>query len=219
VIVGLYNFYLYGSCNGLNDTGLCLLDITGANNQTSVCPNPKTTDPEHVTLAGVNLNLFPKIDRNSDKNVVFFGCVNCSYSRQVYELVKQVAAAKNANFIFAHYPIKTETTYLTGLLACAYGLNQDKYWQFLSYLFAHETAHNADQDAIITEAAGFGFVQEDLVSCFESSATATLAAQLQTEMDKTNLYGTPVVFIDETVLIGPKPKRVYERALSSFKLF
>ena len=172
-----------------------------------------------MSVVNVDLDLFPKIDRGSDKNVVFFGCVNCQYSRQVYELVKDVAAAKNANFIFAHYPIKTETTYLTGLLDCAYSLDQEKYWQFLSRLFAQETAHNVDQESIIAEAADFGFNHEELMVCLDLPATATRAAQLQVEMDKTNLYCTPVVFIEETVLIGPKPRRVYERALSNFSLF
>jgi hypothetical protein len=213
VIFGLYNFYLYGSCNGLNDTGLCLLDITGANNQVSTCPSPHVADPEAVTLADVDLSLFPIIDRGGSKTVVFLGCVNCQYSRQVYELVKQIAADKKANFIFAHYPIKTETTYLTGLLNCAYNLDQENYWLLVSQLFAHETAHNASQEAILTEAQALGYDQNQLDFCLNADETASIAAQLHQEMEKTNLYGTPVVFINDEVLIGPKPKRVYQRAL------
>jgi len=36
-------------------------------------------------------------------------------------------------------------------------------------------------------------------------------------LQKTHIYGTPTVFINNTALIGLKPYRVYERTLKGWK--
>lgn len=215
---GLYFFYLYGSCNGLNDTGVCVLDIRGENNQISAC-GTGVKDPDALTTAGVDTTIFAQTSKQSDDEIIFIGCVNCAYTREVYQTVYQLALDKNVNFRFAHYPVKPETDYLTGLLDCAWTLDENQYWPFLSQLFINDTTVNASSAAIIAQAATFGYSSERLSNCLTLPETATAAAKLEGEVEKTGLYGTPLVFIKGEALVGPKPKRVYEQALNSFQLF
>lgn len=217
---GLYNYYLYGSCNGLNDTGLCLLDPAGEHNKvsdaTSICPVNSEHDSGELTMEGVDLSIFAQTDGVSEDQVLFIGCVSCSYSRQVYELVRQAAMDKKAKFVFAHYPVKKGTEYVTAFLDCAWKADQKTYWDLLSQLFVNEPETNASQGAILAQAADFGYSSEELAVCLELEETASSAAHLEAEVQKTHLYGTPLVFINSEILVGPKPERVYRRAFSGF---
>ena len=212
---GVYNFYLYGSCNGLNDTGLCLLDPTGENNRvspTESCERPLEQGAKELTLEGVDLSAFPRLERSGDDEVVFIGCVNCEYSRQVYNLVFDLATEQRANFTFAHYPIKSETTYITDLLVCAQQQNSNRIWALIKRLFGNEPSVNASTTDVLAEAADLGYDFDQLAACMPDPATASTSAELTTEIAKTNLYGTPIVFINGQAFVGPKPLRVYRNA-------
>ncbi|MCL2110502.1 DsbA family protein [Microgenomates group bacterium] len=215
---GLYNFVRFGSCNGLNDTGLCVLDPAGSHNQITSCGSPASS-PEDLTISDVDLSLFAQTNPESSERAVFIGCVNCHYSRQVYELVYGLAQERQANFIFAHYPVKQETDHIDELLYCAWTIDQTLYWDLLQQLFLNPEEDNASRSITLAQAAQLGYSRESFADCLESPSTATLAEQLVNEVAKTNLYGTPVVFINDQVLVGPKPKRVYNQAFSAFKLF
>lgn len=214
---GLINYYFYGSCNGLNDTGVCLLDLSGEHNAVSACDNqanPAQT-VEKLSTANTNWQLFAQSNPESKKQIIFIGCVNCHYSRSAYDDLWQLAQDNQANFIFAHYPAKIETDYLTTVLDCAWEQNQVAYWQFLSQMFHNDPQINASASAIIHQATLLGFDQEALTTCTHSSQESDRRFMLHQEVAKTNLYGTPLVFINGTALIGPKPFRVYRHALLS----
>lgn len=217
VTKGLVNYYFYGSCNGLNDTGVCLLDISGEHNAVSVCANQQNPQQslEKLTPANTNWQLFAQSNPTSEKQIIFIGCVNCHYSRAAYHDLWQLAQDNQANFIFAHYPAKPETDYLTSILDCAWKQNQQYYWQFLTQMFNNDPQINASASAIAHQAALFGYHQDELITCANSTQESDLRFQLHQEIAKTNLYGTPLVFINKTALIGPKPMRVYRRALLS----
>ena len=39
------------------------------------------------------------------------------------------------------------------------------------------------------------------------------------ELNKTNMYGTPTIFINDKAFVGPKPYRVYRSAINRFIFF
>ena len=39
------------------------------------------------------------------------------------------------------------------------------------------------------------------------------------ELKKTNMYGTPTIFIKDKAFVGPKPYRVYRSAINKFIFF
>ncbi|MDP2708927.1 MAG: hypothetical protein Q8O93_02655, partial [bacterium] len=79
MVKGGYNFYLYGSCNGLNQSGFCAFDPSGENNKVTqlntvgVC-SAETQSEKDLTLSNVDLSSFPKINTNSKNTIVFIGC-------------------------------------------------------------------------------------------------------------------------------------------------
>jgi protein-disulfide isomerase len=216
VVRGGYNFYMYGSCNGLNSSGFCALDPKGENNkvsQGSTSCGASSGDERKVTLSGVNLDLFPTKDSSSENTVVLIGCFGCQYTRKAYPLIKRLIEENSVKFIFAHYPVKDETTDLLNLEYCAYQQSPEKYWQLFDKLFSLEQASLSDKQAIKKLLSEVGFDIEKINNCEMSPETLVEVAERRIQLEKTNIYGTPLVFVNGSGLVGPKPYRIYKRML------
>jgi protein-disulfide isomerase len=224
VIRGGYNFYVYGSCNGLNESGFCAFDPTGENNKItsledgSTCGTTQKTE-KTVTLNNMDLSSFPTQNIKSKDTVVFIGCYACDYSRKSYPDIQKLIKNKEANYVFAHYPAKGDTTFLANIGYCVYKDYQDKYWDFNNYLFT------ADEDFVLNKLnadeilASFNFNVKKINECANSAKTKNAVQSQVEELNKTNIYGTPTVFINGKAFVGPKPYRVYRSAINKFIFF
>jgi hypothetical protein len=212
---GGYNFYIYGSCNGLNQSGFCAFDPSGENNKVTqinsagICSAEARTEKD-LTLSGVNLDGFPIINTRSKNTIVFIGCYECDYSRKAYPEIRQLAQAENANLIFAHYPAITNTNYLSNIDYCAYRQNQIKFWE-LNKLY--------DQTFMNQTLINFGFDGAEINQCLTDDQTKFITQKQAGELNKTKLYGTPTIFINGQVFVGPKPYRVYKSVFNKFIFF
>ena len=224
ILRGGYNFYVYGSCNGLNQSGFCAFDPSGENNKVTEIGGSASCDivqksEENVTLNNVDLSSFPTQNIGSTDTVVFIGCYACDYSRKAYPDIEKLIEKKNANYIFAHYPAKGGTDFLADIGYCVYKNYKDEYWDFNSYLFI------ADKDYILNKAntdkilQSFNFDVKKVNSCANSTETKNAVQNQINEFNKTNLYGTPTIFINGKPFVGPKPYRVYRSAINKFIFF
>lgn len=219
---GIYNFYMYGSCNGLNKSGFCALDPTGENNKISQAGGTCSVgqgNEKVVTLNNVNLSTFPRKNNGAKDSVVFIGCFNCDYTRKAYPIFKEFLSKNRVNYTFAHYPIKGETTYILPIGYCAYQQDQEKYWQFVDKLFASTKEDNANPEYVNRVLKELGYSEKSIATCSQSQETKTAVARQRIELEKTNIYGTPLVFINNKGLVGPKPLRVYDRVLNGLKFW
>lgn len=218
IIRGGYNYYLYGSCNGLNSSGFCAFDPKGESNKISQINtqcNVKQPTEQNLTLNGINLTLFPAKNTGSKDTVLLIGCYSCDYTRKVYPDIQRLIAKNNVNYIFAHYPVKDNTNYLSELDYCAYKQNQDLFWKLNDSLFATSKENLSNNDYVYKLASDLGFDITNIKECLASPETKEAAQKQLEELQKTNIYGTPTVFINGQSLVGPKPYRVYERMLKN----
>ncbi|HMN19201.1 MAG TPA: thioredoxin domain-containing protein [Candidatus Moranbacteria bacterium] len=218
-IKGAYNFYQYGSCNGLNQSGFCVFDPTGENNKISTissdgqCSLHKPSE-ENLRLDGVKLEGFPEIKGNQKNSIVFIGCYNCDYSRKAYPDVMELVKKTNSDFKFVHFPVKDQTNFLSEYAYCAYNQDKDKFWILNQKLFEskkEDVQNSVFVDGLAREA---GFDTEKINECAKSDETKKITEnQFQTIRDL-KIYGTPTVFINGKALVGPKPYRVYKGQLN-----
>ncbi len=224
VLRGGYNFYIYGSCNGLNESGFCAFDPSGENNKVTTIGNNSACgitqkSEKNVTLSNVDLSSFPTQNIGSKDTVVFIGCYACDYSRKAYPDIQKLIKEKKTNYVFAHYPAKGDTTFLGDIGYCVYKDYKDKYWNFNNYLFT------ADKDFVLNKAnadkilRSFNFDVKKVNECANSAETKNAVQNQVTELNKTNLYGTPTIFINSKPFVGPKPYRVYKSTLNKFIFF
>ncbi len=224
ILQGGYNFYIYGSCNGLNESGFCVFDPSGENNKVTTVEDSSTCSvtqksEKNVTLDNVDLSIFPTQNTESKDTVVFIGCYACDYSRKAYPDIQKLIETKQANYIFAHYPAKSDTTFLADIGYCVYKNYENEYWDFNNYLFT------ADKDFVLNKLntdkilESFNFDVGKINECANSAETKSAVQNQVLELNKSNLYGTPTIFINGKAFVGPKPYRVYRSAINKFIFF
>jgi hypothetical protein len=217
---GLYLFYTTGSCNGLNDTGLCVFDPTGKNNETSVIdegcrPGDPVTGTE-LTLDYIDLSGFPVLNPESPDQIVFIGCFACDYTRKAYPFVKELVDKTQASFTFLEYPVKEQTDLDARFAYCAYKQDPEKYWVFSDSLFT-AVKISLEDELFLTETAVSTGLDGDLIqACVADPSTETSVQNQFQQILYSNFRGTPTVFINGEPLVGPKPYRVYAIMLDGF---
>jgi protein-disulfide isomerase len=216
---GAYNFYMYGSCQGLNQSGFCVFDPTGSNNKISglnsqcLLTPPKETD---LNLKKFNAADFPqKIygDASKANEMIFIGCFACDYTRATYPIIKDLLSKKNIAFTFAHLPVKEETGYLENYGYCVYKTNPDRYWAWVDALFANKKEDIIRREFVDGLTSSLGIDVKKIAECEAKDETRTNTEKLLEEIKSTGIYGTPTIFINGKPFVGPKPERVYSRAL------
>jgi len=224
VFRGGYNFYVYGSCNGLNQSGFCAFDPSGENNKVTALGDDTTCGitqqtEANLTLKNVDLSSFPTQNIGGKDQVVFIGCYACDYSRKAYPDILKLIENKNANYTFAHYPAKGDTTFLGDAGYCIDKMYEDKYWDFNSYLFSTDKNYILDKLNLDKILENFSFDVKKVNECMDSVETKTIIENQVKELNKTNIYGTPTIFINGKAFVGPKPYRVYRSAINKFIFF
>ncbi|MFA5840710.1 MAG: thioredoxin domain-containing protein [Candidatus Paceibacterota bacterium] len=224
VLQGGYNFYVYGSCNGLNASGFCAFDPSGENNKVTALGDSSTCGTvqkieKNLTLKNTDLSSFPIQKNGGEDTVVFVGCYACDYSRKAYPDILKLIKDKQANFIFAHYPAKGDTTFLANIGYCVNKDYPEKYWDLNNYLFTADKNFVLNKENVDTILTSFNLDVKKVNICANSSETKKVIDNQIIELNKTNLYGTPTIFINNKAFVGPKPLRVYKSAINKYIFF
>lgn len=222
MVRSLYLFYTTGSCNGANNTGFCVFDPTGENNETSsttegACPVPTNiAGGGGLTLENVDLSLWPVKNTDAKNQLVFVGCYSCEYTRKVYPDIRKLVDEFQPEFFFGEYPTKLKTDYLSRIGYCVYNEDPEKYWSMNDAFFAEDKALLEDKMATNAILTNLGLDANAIETCAAAPQTEEAVQKLFTEIRKTNFYGTPTIFINGEALVGPKPFRVYAIQLEGF---
>jgi len=214
-VYGGYNFYMYGSCNGLNSGAFCVFDPAGKSNQTSSPDNCRVSAPQASKLTMVPLNLagYPLLKTGDKNKIVFIGCYSCHYTREAYPWMMDLMQKYPVDFTFIHFPVKSETDYLTAYAYCAYGQDKEKFWRLNELLFNSSKESIADKNYTESLIKNLGFDLDKVRACVNDKATENKILDQYEEIKQTGIFGTPTIFINGQPFVGPKPERVYERAL------
>lgn len=213
---GLVNYYLYGSCNGLNKSGFCAFDPSGSHNAVSTQETECRVNPpseSDLTLKNVNLGVFPTLQSDSGRTLLFIGCYNCDYTRTAYPLIQKLLKEVQATYIFAHFPTKADTAYLSSYATCLYQQSPGTLWAFNDFLFNSKKEEVANPEYVNGVITRLGLDINQILACVNSEATNQSVAEQQSQLKKIGVYGTPTVFINGKPVVGPKPYRVYKRLL------
>lgn len=215
---GLYLFYTTGSCNGVNAAGFCVFDPTGKNNEVSTIESCKVKPPtlDDLTLQDVDLSLFPTQNPDAADKIVMIGCYHCDYTRKAYPMMTKLIERFPSSFTFLHYPVKESNDYYSKLGYCVNQQAPDKYWQWNTKMFEGDKALLDDPAYIDQMLTGLNIDSSQIATCTNDPATEEAVQKQMTEITKTNFYGTPTIFINGDVFVGPKPFRVYAIALKGF---
>lgn len=224
--ISIYNYVEYGNCNGASveaQQGLCIFDPTGKNSQVSSyeqnsCSEPNLA-PTEPTIKRINLSLFSTYQPKQSKDlIVYAGCYACPNTRKVNPTINQVMTEnqETVKFVFIHVPLHSDLDYVIKLENGIYQQNQTAYWDFHNKLMQIPLQEITNKSIVMAALEQVSGINADNVVAYAKSSEAEQLYQSQlAEIRKMNIEGTPTIFVNEQVFIGPKPLRVYERALST----
>lgn len=222
-IDGAYNFYRYGSCNGLNDSSFCVLDPGGTNTAVSGVDVPEGVvapvceggeGVEGGLLSSIPLTSvadYPRTTSDSLERILFVGCFECPNTRNVFPQIDRLKDEYNPDITFIHHPTKSATSYMTGVVQCTYEASEeDEWWSLLESFFVSEVGDLGEPEYVynLVEAAGYNRVS--ITECAASERIQDLVETQRQEVINTGIYGTPLIFVNEEPVVGPKPYRVYK---------
>ncbi len=216
---GLYLFYTTGSCNGLNATAFCAFDPTGKNNTVSapgVCLIPSTDSSKAMSLDGVDLSLFPVENPENPDRIVMIGCYTCEFTHETYPLIRKLAARYNTSFYFLDWPVHSSGEFINRVAYLAYQQDPEKFWTLNDLIFAKDFTKVSDPAVIRNILQEAGYLPDEILGQANSLGVIQETKVLIDQILTTKTPGTPTVFIDDEILIGPKPYRVYAIALKGF---
>jgi hypothetical protein len=220
-----YNYYVYGNCNGPSvedQGGLCLFDPTGSNSEITECDNEDVdtqTAGQEPTLENVDLSLFPSYKpKESQDQLVYVGCYICVNTRKVNPTINELVInnKETVEFIFVHLLLHQEYGYISKLENCLYSESKTAFWKFHNALMQMPIADLDNQDNVYSVLDKIEEIdKEKIIFCSQTIQAEELLEKQISEIKKMNVEGTPTIFVNDQVFIGPKPLRVYERQLST----
>ncbi|WKZ30027.1 MAG: thioredoxin domain-containing protein [Candidatus Dojkabacteria bacterium] len=219
---GIVNFYLYGSCNGNNNSQFCVLDPNNKHNQVSAvggasCSADQTISPNSLLSTPLKSLILPT--KGTGSNTVYFvGSFTCKYTRAAYPLMKKLFTEneEKVTFSFAHFPIDETSQKLHTYNYCARQQNNSEaYWKWVDGVFTTDVEQLQSPDTILNLLKTAGFSESELNSCLNSPETTQKLIIETQSLTKTNIYGTPLIFINDKAYVGPKPYRTYNIAIGN----
>lgn len=214
---GIYNYYFYGSCNGLNSGKFCVFDPSGKNNETSALDTAcraQAPKVQNLKITPLHLSQYPETGQGEPNKVVFIGCYSCDYTRIAYPEMRAMMSKKKIDFTFIHFPVKTPTEYMTPYIYAAYEQNPDKFWKLNDLLFASPKSALENKNYVFNLMKYAGYDLQKIKTRAESEEMQNWVLDSYEEIKQTGIYGTPTIFINGKAYVGPKPERVYKWALN-----
>lgn len=217
---GLYNYYRYGSCDGLNASSFCVLDPTGSNNaMTNVdvpegvllpeCSGDAKAGDGVLDPIPLDRTLYPRIPSDSVNDLTMIGCFECTYTRATYPLIQRLRNEYDVDYTFVHHPTKATTAYLTGVTQCAYEADDERWLSLVDALFAADPGALHEEATAYELVADVGYDVDRLRACATSERMQETVQTMRQQVVNTGIYGTPLIFINDAPVVGPKPYRVY----------
>jgi len=186
---GLYNFVLYGNCNG-PEGGFCIYN--GLQNK-AFLKAPGSLDG--ITYGNASARVV----------VIEFGCYSCPYTRQaeagVLELLRKYG--DRVYFVFKPFPLPSHPYSMEAAVAASCASEQGNYWEYRAALFASQKDVEERGDAAILELARKLNLSSSFDACYTQKKFLGFIEKTRAEGQECGIYGTPTFFVNGKPFVGP----------------
>lgn len=210
IFYGLYNYVVFGNCNGPNSSGsFCIYNaINGGGTKFSA--------------KDIVINDHPiRGDSTANVTIIEFACLQCTYSKAAEPVVNRVLNIYDGKvkLAFFFFPLPQ---HLHGQLAAAADYcagEQGSFWEYHDLLFDMQDQFNNhvnDEQALSTinsAAAQLGLNITKFSACLNSdNAKQKVLSDIELG-NKLGLKGTPTFFIGDKELVGPQSFETFKSIL------
>ncbi|MEW6036550.1 MAG: thioredoxin domain-containing protein [Candidatus Micrarchaeota archaeon] len=207
-VFGVYNFYVYGNCDGPGASGACILnDLTGDYGRFS---EPKDLVPP-TSLDGISAGT-----PNASVTIVEFGCFTCPYTGKAEPVVQQILEEYDGTvyYVFKPFPLPNHNYSFDAARAVLCASRQGREWELKKEIFDQQEVCSEDGHIAIKQLANdSGLDMVEFNGCYDNNETgAELAGFVQQGKDA-HIYATPTFFVNGKPLVGPRPIEEFRKLI------
>ncbi|VVB65409.1 Thioredoxin [Candidatus Gugararchaeum adminiculabundum] len=204
---GIYNYIVYGNCNGPDSNGFCIFQAIGGGQKVPTLIPPKTLD-------GIS-----KGNASSHLTIVEFGCFTCPFTKNSEPELNAFLAKHPGEYSFIYKPLAI-SDHPYGFEASEAALcanRQGKFWEYKDLLFANQDAVRTNGIPELKSLAGkvSGMDQAKFDWCLDSGETKADVEKYVQEGKDANIYATPTFFFGNASAVGVLNAQEYERLLNN----
>jgi hypothetical protein len=215
---GIYNYAVYGNCNGPNSDQFCIFDPLGTNkpqNTTGeICSIPGHQDNPLIRPEINLLNGIYKGNENATVTIIEFGCYSCHYTALAEPTVKKLIDKYDEKILYVYVDFPLTLTHENALLAseaahCA--LDQGKYWDYRDYLFANQPKQYYDD--LIHYADELGLDSNEFKKCLDDEKYKSIVEENYNQGIDSGITVTPTFFINNQTIVGAKSYNDFKKII------
>ncbi len=208
--VGIYNYNIYGNCNGPESTGFCLLDPTGANSGTSGVGGSIHGERIFPVVEGDDY-IFGNPD--AELTIIEFGCFRCPYTKKAESIITEVLEhyEGRVNLQFKNMILPAHSLSYEAGLAGNCALEQDSYEEYHDLLFARQ--ETIDYNGFFDIARELELDMPRFEMCLRDEKYEDEVRADSLSGVNALIQGTPTFFINDKVIVGPKPFKTFKRII------
>jgi protein-disulfide isomerase len=198
-LYSLYNFYLYGNCDGPGSINGCVLnDITGDYGRFS--------EPKDL-VAPTTYDGLTAGNPNGTIILVEFGCFTCPYTKKAETAIDELLNEYEGDmyYVFKPFPLPNHNYSFEAAQAVLCARNQGKENELRTEIFKQQDVCREDGTLIIkTLAENAGLDMTEFNRCYDSNETGAELRGYVQEGIGSHIYATPTFFLNGKAIVGPK---------------
>jgi len=200
---GLYNYAVYGNCNGKQSTSFCVFNqlLTGEHKQQEQCsliPVNKT-EMKVPPIYNDDPYLGPE---NASIKIIEFGCYICPYTKEAQSTIKKILETyPDIKYVYKGLPLPIHENSELAENAARCSQEQNKFWEYHNKIFELK---NVDVGTLTALANELKLNMTQFNNCMIQEKYKGLVKRDYKDGILSGVYGTPTFFINNETLVGPK---------------
>lgn len=213
--VGVYNYAVYGNCNGPDSTDFCIFDPTGANSQVSECNAPTTGVDVHTQVVYPTVSADDPIigNPNATITIIEFGCYSCQYTKKAEPILKEVLDYYDGkvNLQYKSFILPNHNLSYQASLAADCAFEQGAYDGYHNLIFMNQET--------LTDSSFYDFAGQlslNMTQFYDCMAIEKYKDEIQDDSlagVHAGVYGTPTFYVGKQKIVGPKPFKTFRTVI------
>lgn len=212
---GFYNFIQYGNCNGPDSSAFCVFDPFKNNNvnEFSCSGNANHTidQIQKLTINPDDPSIGPE---NAKVTIIEAGCFKCQYTKQEVPVINKILKnyKDQVRFIYKDFPISSlhaDAPMVSEAARCAN--EQNKFWEYHEIVFDNQDKTSIED--LKQYAADLNLNTTQFNGCLDTNKYKEQVNKEIQDGVTAGIYGTPTIFINDQIFVGPKTYSELSKAI------
>jgi hypothetical protein len=198
---GLYNYFVYGNCNGPDSSAFCVFNIVHSNQQ-GQCSEFAV----HGEVNASKVNFEAAVVRGDPDSILSlheYGCYSCPYTKDAEPAVKKILQNyPDVKLVYHDVPLEIHNYSIEAGEAAICAGEQSKYWAYHDILFDRQKQLNDSAFELFAQELGLDIDKFNL--CRNSTRVMEIMNISRANALDVGIYGTPTFIMGDDVLVGPQ---------------